>query len=70
MNEFVGYIDDQGRVFDGTFDYEGHVGPIGPQGEPGYTPQRGVDYWTDEDKTYVVTEATSLINGKIEEYIT
>ena len=68
MNEFVGYIDSEGRVFDGTFDYEGHVGPIGPQGEPGYTPQRGVDYWTDEDKAYVVAEATSLINGKIEEY--
>ena len=68
MNDFVGYIDDEGNVFDGTFQYEGQVGPIGPQGIPGYTPQRGVDYWTESDQETIVTEATSLINGKIEEY--
>lgn len=31
---------------------KGDAGPQGPQGEPGpagYTPQRGVDYWTEED---------------------
>ena len=68
MNDFVGYIDDEGNVFDGTFQYEGQVGPIGPQGIPGYTPQRGVDYWTENDQETIVTEATSLIDGKIEEY--
>ena len=68
MNDFVGYIDSTGAVFDGTFDYEGRVGPIGPQGPQGYTPIRGVDYWTTEDQAYIVAEATSLINGKIEEY--
>lgn len=68
MNDFVGYIDSEGKIFDGTFDYEGRVGPIGPQGPAGYTPVRGVDYWTEADINYVVAEATSLINGKIEEY--
>lgn len=30
----------------------------GDPGEPGYTPQRGIDYWTEEDKAEVVEEAT------------
>lgn len=25
-----------------------------PRGEPGYTPVRGVDYWTEGDKTEIV----------------
>jgi hypothetical protein len=33
------------------------LGPAGPKGENGYTPQRGVDYWTPDDiaeiKSYV-----------------
>lgn len=34
----------------------------------GYSPQRGVDYWTQEDKEEVIEEATQQIEGKIEEY--
>ena len=37
-------------------------------GEDGYTPVRGVDYWTEEDKQEVKEEATQQIEGKIEEY--
>lgn len=36
---------------------KGDTGEIGPQGEPGndgYTPIRGKDYWTDEDKVGIV----------------
>lgn len=29
---------------------QGPVGPQGVQGDPGYTPQRGVDYWTAADQ--------------------
>ena len=36
----------------------------------GYSPQRGVDYWTQEDKEEVIEEATQEIDGKIEEYNT
>lgn len=37
-------------------------------GEDGYTPVRGVDYWTEEDKQEVEEEAIQQIEGKIEEY--
>ena len=36
---------------------KGDVGPRGECGEPGYTPQKGIDYWTEADiaeiKSYV-----------------
>lgn len=36
--------------FDFTFSLpHGIQGPIGPKGDPGYSPVKGVDYWTDED---------------------
>ena len=47
----------QRKVDEGYFD-----------GEDGYTPVRGVDYWTEEDKQEVEEEATQQIEGKIEEY--
>ena len=39
------------------------------EGEPGYTPQRGVDYWTDEDKaeiTEYIDEQTEIIRSDVE----
>lgn len=48
---------------------KGDVGPTGPQGVqgiqgvPGYTPQKGVDYWTTEEVDAVTTDAV----GKAEE---
>lgn len=46
----------------------GEVGPEGPQGEkgdPGHTPQRGVDYWTVEDRK-PVEDATAAANAAAE----
>lgn len=41
----------------------GPMGPTGPQGDPGYTPQKGVDYWTAEEVDAVTADAV----GKAEE---
>lgn len=38
----------------------GAVGPQGPQGEPGYSPVRGVDYWTEEDKEEIVGDVKEV----------
>ena len=32
-----------------------------PAGEPGYTPQKGVDYWTEEDKSAIVQETAEAL---------
>ena len=42
---------------------QGPKGPQGPQGVPGYTPQKGVDYWTTEEVDAVTADAV----GKAEE---
>lgn len=39
----------------------------GPQGIPGKTPVRGEDYWTEDDKSQVVEEATELVGPLIQE---
>lgn len=41
----------------------GPMGPTGPKGDPGYTPQKGVDYWTTEEVDAVTADAV----GKAEE---
>lgn len=36
----------------------------GPKGDPGSTPERGVDYWTEADKTEIVSNVlTALPNA-------
>lgn len=35
---------------------EGPQGPAGADGAPGYTPQRGTDYWTPEDQEQMVRD--------------
>lgn len=35
----------------------------GVDGKDGYTPVRGVDYWTDEDKTVIQTESKNYIDS-------
>ena len=35
---------------------EGPAGPAGPVGPAGYTPVRGTDYWTEEDKQEILDE--------------
>ena len=37
---------------------------VGPKGDTGPAPVRGVDYWTEDDKTEVVEEVLAhLLNG-------
>lgn len=51
----------------------GAQGPQGPQGEkgdtgdPGYTPQRGVDYWTAEDVEAIVEDAKAQAVAELAE---
>jgi len=42
-------------------------GPSGPQGKDGYTPVKGKDYWTDEDKSSIVNEVKSELLVEREE---
>lgn len=42
---------------------KGEKGETGPKGDPGYTPQKGVDYWTTEEVDAVTADAV----GKAEE---
>ena len=46
---------------------KGDQGERGIQGEPGYTPRRGVDYWTTEDVAEIhgYTDAAIHMSGKI-----
>lgn len=37
----------------------GPAGPAGPQGEPGYTPVKGVDYFTEEDISSILAMGVS-----------
>lgn len=52
-----------------TANIKGPPGVDGAQGEPGapgldgYTPQKGVDYWTEEDKQEIVDEAAAAVPG-------
>ena len=49
---------------------EGPMGPEGPEGPAGYTPVKGVDYFTEEDKAelrYDDAELRSLIAAEAEE---
>lgn len=39
----------------------GPQGPAGADGVPGYTPQRGVDYWTDADKQDIVAATVAAL---------
>lgn len=40
---------------------KGDPGEPGQNGADGYTPQRGIDYWTEEDKTEIVSQTKSEI---------
>ena len=40
---------------------QGERGETGAQGEPGYTPVRGTDYWTEADRQSVVTDVLAQL---------
>lgn len=37
------------------------VPATGPQGDPGHTPEKGVDYWTDEDKAEITQDVLEAL---------
>lgn len=48
---------------------QGPQGPAGADGTDGYTPQRGVDYWTEADRQQMVQDvldALPVYNGEVE----
>ena len=48
-----------GETFQQKYE-EGELrGPQGPDGAPGYTPQRGTDYWTAADQAQIVADAVA-----------
>lgn len=62
---FIGGEDTTARALGvkGDCGAKGEMGPRGETGEkgaPGYTPVRGVDYWTMQDKTEIVAEVSGL----------
>lgn len=44
-------------------DFEGGGGEPGKDGEDGYTPVKGVDYWTEEDKAEIKSYVDEAILG-------
>lgn len=44
-----------------TVNMKGPQGIQGEQGEPGYTPVKGVDYYTDSDKTELVNAVLAAL---------
>ena len=43
------------------------VGPRGAQGEPGYTPVKGVDYWTQADQEQIVDDVLAALPNSDQE---
>jgi len=41
---------------------KGDTGATGATGAAGYTPVRGVDYWTDADKEYIIQQVLAALN--------
>ncbi len=51
QDDVTPHIGDNGHWYLGDTDTGvAAQGPVGPQGNPGYTPVRGVDYWTADDQ--------------------
>lgn len=46
-----------------------HNGEQGVQGENGYTPVRGTDYWTDADIAYIEQYCANYIDQNITQAI-
>ena len=75
-SNFAGYTTNTGQEFTGEFDIEGAVGPIGPpgpQGPQGETgpqgpaPEKGVDYFTAEEKKEMTDEVEDSVRDEFED---
>lgn len=49
------------KVSGGSGSGTGPAGPQGPAGADGYTPVKGVDYWTEEDKAEMVSDVLASL---------
>ena len=47
--------------FKTTADHEYVIGGVGPQGPRGYSPVRGLDYWTEEDVAFIQRTAIDAV---------
>lgn len=54
------------RGYQGPRGEKGATGEPGKEGAAGYTPQRGVDYWTQADETELVEKISNTVTGDIE----
>lgn len=43
---------------------QGPIGPEGPKGADGYTPVKGIDYFTEADKTELVADVEDIMINK------
>lgn len=58
---FISWTNDSDLPNPEPVNIRGPVGESGPQGDPGYTPQRGVDYWTEDDKQDIVSDVLDAL---------
>lgn len=49
--------------------YGNFVPVLSIKGDPGYTPVRGVDFWTELDQEEIKSHACSYVDNKIESYV-
>lgn len=52
-------------IRDGVISANGNTGIQGPQGEPGYTPVRGTDYWTTADQEAIVQQVIAALGTPV-----
>lgn len=58
----IGVTPAQGDVWTIVMDVSTNKGDPGEKGDPGHTPEKGVDYFTDEDIKAIVLSATNEVN--------
>lgn len=47
---------------------KGDKGDTGEPGQNGYTPQKGIDYFTEDDKTDFLNKLSPLLNNKLDKF--
>ena len=68
---FVNMVDESPDI-SVTVQSAGPPGEAGKPGSDGYTPVRGVDYWTAEDKAEIIAETVAALpvyNGEVQDIV-
>ena len=61
---FTPAVDDEGNLSwtnDGGLENPEVINIKGPKGDPGYTPVKGVDYFTEEDKAEILDDVLTTL---------